>query len=167
MTIRKDVAELTEDDIGDHPVWEYVSDHDHLAETIMTPVVELPITHLVGRVVGTHVVLACGVRCPAILGGLDLRDPELNKYSLQISFIKGATQIFFAADSGICCSASEVAHFLGHEVEDVFPISYDISRHCVGNSASLSGSIPSQTLPVMKSDERMQMALKIARRGAA
>jgi hypothetical protein len=160
MTLLKDVGQLTEADIRVHPVWEFNTVREEMGETVMSPITNLPVKHLIGRLVGTEVVLACGVTWPALLGSLDLQDPAPNEHLLTITFMKGLERCHFGMDPCISVSAQSVAKFLGYSVEQIFPIHFDISEWCIGHTKSVRGSILQEASVRLPLQERISLVMK-------
>jgi hypothetical protein len=50
-----------------------------------------------------------------------------------------------------------LAHKLGLKVDDVFPISYDVSNCCVGDPAALSGVVEADPKDKLSEDEIFQL----------
>ena len=135
----KPIESLQVSDFNACPVWEYVND-DELGETVVRPVKRIPAVSLTGRVVATKVRLANGDLRWALLGNVDLENPRLTEHFLWISVIHKGKRFHLAryhdydyAENG----PHALAQFLGLGVDQVFPISYDISRYAKGDPAAL------------------------------
>jgi hypothetical protein len=144
----KRVDHLTPEDFAAHPVWEYALDMEEFEdfdETVMRPVCALPVDDLGNCVIGTEVRLANGTALEATLSSVDLESAEQTRQFLFLSvFFKGAW-VHLERCSGFDRARSGPAPFsaaLGLTIEEVFPIAWDVSRHCTG--ACLRGMIESE-----------------------
>jgi hypothetical protein len=140
----KPIEALTIADLEENPVWQYTNS-DSAGETAVRPIKTIPVRSLTGRVVGAPAVLASGQRVWALFGNVDASNPELTEHFLTLSvekkgkwFTMARYHDFDAEENG----PPALARFLGLRVEDVFPISYDISKYCRGERAALVGEIP-------------------------
>jgi hypothetical protein len=127
-----------------NPVWRFANS-DERGELMVKPVKKLPIKTLVSCVVGTEVVLASGGRSFALIGNIDVSNPELTEQFLTLSFFRTEGEVFhlsryhdFAADER---GPKQLSTFLRLSLQDVFPISWDISRYSLGNPSALSGVV--------------------------
>ena len=78
------VEDLTPADLADHPVWEYLGD----GETLVRPVLDLPVASLQNRVVGTTLWLANRTPIIATLSNISLTDFRCNMHFLTVSVEK-------------------------------------------------------------------------------
>jgi len=141
--LTKKIEELTVADLEAFPVWQYANS-DQRGETAVRPVKRTPGKSLTGRFVGTQVRLANGAKVWALIGNVDASNPRLTQHFLTLSvfregrwFTMARYHDFDANERG----PEALAAFLGLRVEDVFPISYDISRCSLGDPAALVGNI--------------------------
>lgn len=125
------------------PVWEFVND-DELGELAMRPVKKLPVKNLNGRLVGTELLLANGCRVWGLLGNVKVSNPRFNEHFMTVSaqrdgqwFMMSRYHDYDAAERG----PKALADFLGMAVDEVFPISYDISGISLGEIDSLVGRV--------------------------
>lgn len=148
----KRVESLRINDIRKHPVWEYVND-DKLGETVVRPHDQLPVRNLNGRVAGTRIHLANCSHVWALIGNVDTHNPRLTEHFLTLSvyrnrrwFVLARYHDFDYDDHGPAALAS----FLEMSIDEVFPISYDLSEVAEGDPAALIGRIlkePRERLP--------------------
>jgi hypothetical protein len=134
---------LTTADLQQAPVWEFVND-DELGETAMRPIKKLPVKNLAGRLVGTEVRLANGSKVWGLLGNVKVANPKLNEHFITLSVERDGTWFTMARYHDIERNEhgpQALAEFLGLRVDEVFPISYDISRFSLGDPAALVGTI--------------------------
>jgi len=142
-TTLKQIETLTVKDLEAHPVWEYVND-DQLGETSVRPLKQIPVRNLTGKEVGTQVRLANGNTVWALIGNVDDNNARMNEHFLTISLERHGKWFFLSRYFDVDYSENgpeALARFLGLDVDEVFPISYDITRYADGNRASLVGSI--------------------------
>ena len=163
MEISKPVNLLTTDDILKNPVWAYVDspkiDQD---ETFVNPVSDLPCKDLEGKIVGTEVKLACGKNIFAIIGNIDIKNPELSEHFLTISFFKNGVWYTLSRyhDSDYSTNGpTGLALFLGLELSEIFPIEYDISMYINTTSNILIGQIAQEPQKKLTAAELIKLAV--------
>jgi hypothetical protein len=158
MKIRQQLDKLTPKDFEIYSVWKFVSD-DAVDET-MVQGLKVPVQHLFNRIVGTLVLLANGKQVWAILGNIDVNNQESTEHFLTISIFKKDKLFHLAryhdADCDKCDSKS-LAKFLGLTVENVFPITYDLTHFCSQKSSVLIGKIEKK--PKRKLSQKKLFAL--------
>ena len=161
----KQVEDLTVSDIETWPIWEFTNAHEHISETVVRPVTRIPVTSMAGRLVATRVRSASGDLFLAQLGNIDLKDPRSTEQFLTISVIRNGQWFTMARYHDIESDKrgpSALALVLGMSVDDVFPISYDISEFCSGNPAVLVGTLHKE--PREKLTEAELTRLAVSRR---
>ena len=57
------------------------------------------------------------------------------------------------------CGPSGLAHFLGRDVEEIFPMSYDISNVASGTEDVVKGSIPLAPAEKLTEEELLRLAI--------
>jgi hypothetical protein len=111
---------------------------------MVRPVKRLPITSLIGRVVGSQVRLANGDHVWALIGNVDVGNSRLTQHFLSMSVFREGRSCplarYFDPDYERHGPVA-LAEFLQLPVDDVFPISYDIRASAIGDPAALAGSI--------------------------
>ena len=135
---------LTVQDLSIYPVWSFVND-DQRGETLVRPVKRLPVKSLSGKLVGTTVGLSGGVTVWAMLGNVDVTSATLNEHLLTLSVVKDGvwfTMARYHDPDWRSNGPSALAAFLGLSVEQVFPISYDLSSIAIGTTRALVNCIP-------------------------
>jgi len=155
--IRKPVDKITLDDLRSFPVWEYANDEEGIPgrdETWMKPVLRLPVTSLDNRIAATPVRLAGGRQFTAVLSNVDLDDPSDHEHFLVLGLYRSDGEQFILAryhdHDAQRHGPQALAAFLDLPIEEVFPISYDLSAVAKGSPSSLRGKIeakPSNPLP--------------------
>lgn len=162
----KDVDELGPLDFADHLVWEFVNDYETELphEAFVRPVQEIPVESAESRLIGTKLTLADGRRVFAILGNVDLQDPEQTGHFLTVAVFDETGRRFDLAryhDTDFDARGPVAfAQFLRSDTESVFPVQYDISDIATGNPNSLRGSIPAVPKSRLSLDELIQLALR-------
>ncbi len=137
------VEALTIRDLEVHPVWQYVNS-DCLGETAVRPVKRMPVSNLVGKIFGTKVRLQNGESVWSIIGNIDNRNARITEHILTISIFKDGRWFTLSRyhDPDYSEMGPEaLASFLGFGVDEVFPITYDISRNAEGDIVALAGKI--------------------------
>lgn len=142
----KTVDELTAGDFERHPIWEFVYDEvKYDDETWVQPVLELPAKHLDHRAVGIQVRLNCGIRKWARLYNIDLTDHLRTTYFRGISLEHAGKWLHLARYFDVTYhqdGPEALASALGMQLDEVFPIAYDISGLAIGPENILIDSIP-------------------------
>lgn len=136
---------LVPGDLQAEPVWEFVAEDEATGdETRIRPVSERPVRSLDGRLIGTQVRLRNGSLCWAILSNLSPDSPRKSQHFATLSLEKEGRWFhlarYFDADYETR-GARHLADFLDVPVDQVFPISYDVSGFVEGNPNALRGSI--------------------------
>jgi|SRR5580698_1385171 hypothetical protein len=132
---------LTIQDFKEFPVWEFTSKHEHIrpdGELVVIPVRNLPVSSLDGRFVGTEVKLASDCFLMAVLLGINLVKPK--PISEMVIYRANETFMFRRNAPGVS-GPEQLAQFLRLRLEDVFPISYDISQFAIGDAGAIKGEI--------------------------
>lgn len=139
----KTAESLSISDLKKHPVWEFVN-IDEIGETAVRPIKKLPSKSTVGRLIGVEVVLANGVKQWSMLGNVKSANPTLNQHFITLSVLRQGKWFHLSRYHDIEYSKfgpSKLAAFLHLNVDEVFPISYDITHLVEGDSAVLIGKI--------------------------
>jgi hypothetical protein len=137
---QKQISSLTLEDLGSH-VWQFVNND----ETIVEPVPSVPVDSLDGRVVAVPVVLANGLRVPALVGNLDLARPHLIEHYLTLSLLLDGKWFTLARYHDIDAEKNgprRLAALLGLPIDAIFPIRYDVREYVTRSSPVLAGTVP-------------------------
>lgn len=140
----KTIDSITVGDIEKHPVWGFTNASDSSCDTEVHPIDTLPCASLAGKCVGTKVVLADGCQVWALLGNIDTTNSRLTEQFLTVSISHDGLWFHLARYHDYNCEENgplSLAAWLGKDVDQVFPISYDVRAFVVGDSASLAGLI--------------------------
>lgn len=144
--VTKNIAQITVEDIKKHPVWRFVNKPNG-TEMSVQPVKRLPCTTLVGRLVGATVILADETRAWALLGNIDAFNARLTEHFLTIS-IEHHKEWFHLARyhdfDYVERGPASLAKFLAKDIDDIFPIKYDLRPYATGEEGSLCGEIPKE-----------------------
>ncbi len=151
----KPIANLTTEDLATHPVWNYLE--DRRGNVVVSPVLRLPVPSLKGRLVGCQVTLSNGQRQWADLSNIDLHNEKATSHFLTLSITKNGKWFhlarYFDADYARR-GPSALSAFLELPVQEIFPISYDISPFVRQAVIPTSGVIPAEP-PVRLSEEEL------------
>jgi hypothetical protein len=142
----KPVESLTVADLEASPVWQYMNS-DGGSETRVRPVKKIPVKSLTGKIIGTRVLLANGLRVWALIGNVDATNPRFTEHFLTLSIGRGGKWFALARyhDHDFTVRGPDaLSRFLGLEVDDVFPISVDVRQHALGNPAALAVNVPKE-----------------------
>jgi len=137
------VDSLTIADLRAFPIWQFTHDESQ-DETLVLAVKETPVASLAGRIVGTKITLASGEERWALIGNVDPTNARLNEHFLTLSvehqgcwFPLARYHDFDVADHG----PEALARLLGLDVDQAFPICYDIRYLVNGDEAALRGKV--------------------------
>jgi hypothetical protein len=158
----KRAEDLRAPDVEAFPVWEFVN-NDEIGETVVRPVKTAPASNLRGRLVSTQVHLACGKTVLAQLGNIDSNNPKATKHFLQLIVFQSGKRFILARYHDFNWNSQgpqALADFLGMRIEDVFPISYDVSRFSTGDPAALVGKIEAEPRERLTRPEIIALAVR-------
>jgi len=162
----KDVGGLNQRDFNRYPVWEFQVGAEFLPwrdETWLSPVKRLPVDSLDNRLVGTRLKLANGQTVRGILGNISLRNARATRQfiDVEISHNGKSYQLQRAASPmHPYLNAQGLADALGLRIEQVFPITYDLSDVAVGDPKVIKGSIEAELPENLSKDDQMKLILK-------
>jgi hypothetical protein len=142
----KNMEELTPDDYLAFPVWEFALDMEDVDDLAMRPVAKLPVDDLANRLVGTKVHLANGDHLWASLSNIKLDDSAKTRRILAAAFYLNGEWIYLARPQDPNqenYGPAALARKIGLPVDQVFPISYDVSKCCIGDENAIRGLIES------------------------
>jgi hypothetical protein len=159
--VAKPVGSLQISDCAAYPLWEYMND-DGVDETLVSPVNAISTDNLQGKLVSTQVYLKNGDRVWALLGNVDARNLRRTEHFLTPSLHKNGQWFTLARYHDLDYAErgpNALARFLALPVDEVFPISYDISGYVKGDSAIVSGQIPKEPREKLTRAEIIAMAV--------
>lgn len=159
--INRRVDLLKIEDFERFPIWEF-SDNENLG-LMVHPVEDLPVSTMSGRMVGTKVVLANGRIVWALISNIEVAHRLSTEHFLSLSVnIDGRWHhLSRYHDPDYSRNGPEaLAKALGLDVDEVFPIEYDVSSHIVGDTGALIGTIPKNPKKRLEDDELINLALK-------
>jgi hypothetical protein len=139
----KTVDSLTVEDLAENPVWQYVG-NDIGDETTVRPVKRIPVSNLTGRVVGVQVVLSNGQHIWALVGNIDVTSPRFTEHFLTLSIERDGRWFHLARYHDFDYKQrgpEKRASFLELNLDEVFPISYDLRRYAKGDPRALCGTV--------------------------
>lgn len=155
------VSGLTVSDLRKHPVWAFAP-NSKVEEPFVRPVKRLPVTSLVGKLVGSRVKLANNDQPWSLIGNLDVKNPNLNEHFVAISIERSGKWFHLARyhdpdyeDRG----PQALADFLHLHIDEIFPIAYDV-RACIKGSPPIAkGAINKEPRVRLTRSELIQMAV--------
>jgi hypothetical protein len=157
----KPIESLAVADLVANPVWQYTN-RDGAGETFVRAVKKIPVKNLTGKVIGTQVRFANGSQGWALIGNIDASNPRLTEHFLTLSIERGGRWFALAryhdydfADRG----PEALSRFLGLQVDDVFPISFDVRKYAQGDPAALAGSVRKEPRERLSRAEIIAMAV--------
>jgi hypothetical protein len=138
------VDHLTAEDFAKFPVWRFTGS-DVPDEPYVTPVRRLPVKRLSGCIVGCPIHLANEMVLTGSLGNIDTTNARLTEHFLTLSVYRSDGSLFHLAryhDFDVSERGPvALTAFLGLSLEDVFPISYDVSSIVTGPPEVVRGTI--------------------------
>lgn len=158
----KRVEELQIADFMAYPVWHYIN-RDELGETSVQPVKEIPVANLIGKIIGTQIRLANGDTLWALIGNVNADNSRVTEHFLTLSIERGRKWFALARYFDFNCTThgpEALANFLALNVNQVFPISYDITRFARGDQSALSGQILKEPRERLTHAELIEMAVQ-------
>lgn len=161
-TKSKKVEELSASDLEKYPVWRFTNADEVAGETIVSPVTRIPVKNMTGKIVGTQVHLRNGSKVWAILGNLDLENEKLTKHFLTLSVLRDRAWFTMARYHDFDSEKRgplALNDFLGLTIEEVFPVSYDISDYCTGSPRVLVGVIEKEPIERLSRAEIIALAV--------
>jgi hypothetical protein len=140
----KNIEEIEAADLRTFPVWQYTNDDGNAGETTIRPIKKLPVKNLIGRIVGTQVRLANSTNIWALIGNVDINNARLTRHFLTLSVLWSGRWFTLARYHDVDAEENgpqALATFLGLRTDEIFPISYDVSRFSLGIPDALTGII--------------------------
>ena len=157
----KSAGSLTVTDLAITPVWEFTNG-EGVDELLVRPVCKLPVPSLTGKIIGTRVGLSNGSYRWALIGNIDATNPRMTEHFLTLSLERKGRWFGLAryhdhdfADRG----PEALSGFLGLQVDDVFPIAFDVRAYALGHAESLEGSIRKEPRERLSRAEIIAMAV--------
>lgn len=135
--------QLTPEHFVAAPVWSFVN-NDNKGETLVRPVADIPVSDLAGCLVGVSVKLANGQKVDAMIGNVKSSKPERTKHFITLTIFHNEKKFHLARyhDPQYKREGPEaLATFLDLPVQQVFPISYDLTGLSRGSVDALRGVI--------------------------
>jgi hypothetical protein len=162
MSIRKSIDSLQIEDLERYPVWSLVGS-DESGAIMVRPISNLPVSDLKNKFVGLKVRLGNNTQVWALIGNIHVLDPYLNQHFLTIAIFKEGKWFNLARYHDVDYEKrgpARLADFLGLSTNEVFPISYDVSKYSRGIDRALSGEIPMEPKEVLTMEELYSLAIK-------
>jgi hypothetical protein len=156
------IESLSVEDTKANPVWEFVDDEEGRDESWVRPAENPPFKDLNRRVAAAIVQFANGSSAWALIGNIDTCNPRYTEHFLTLSIEREGSWFnlarYFDHDYQKRGPAA-LATFLQSQVDDIFPIRFDL-RHCaIGDAASLIGSVQEEPKERLTRGELLKMAV--------
>ena len=135
----KNVQSLTAEDFQSHPIWQY-ENNDRSGESLVRPIVKIPVKNLTGKIIGIQIRLADGTFAWVLAGNIIVDNARLTSHFLTISVEHKGRWFNLARyhDHDILeRGPMALAAFLGKKVDEVFPFLLDIRPFVQGSSPTL------------------------------
>jgi hypothetical protein len=157
----KTIESLQIQDLEAHPIWRYCGS-DEEGQILVRPVKSLPVSDLKNKIVGTQVSLANGLKVWAVVGNVDSNNPILTRHFLTLSVFQHGSWFGLAryhdfdyADRG----PDALARFLHLDLNEIFPIKYDLRSYSRGKPAALAGNIVSEHDDKLSKSQLMDLVI--------
>ena len=153
--------EITEALLRANPVWEFCNE-DESGETLLMPAKKLPITSSENRLVGCELRLRDGSTIFGYLGNLDLTKAFRNQHFLTLSIFMNGTTEHLARYHDLDFSdrgPAALAQKIGKNLEDIFPMTYDLSACATGSDDCIRGSIQKEPKERLSRSEIIMLAV--------
>jgi hypothetical protein len=159
----KRVEALTVADLERFAVWKFTNSDEELQGMGVRPVRKTPVKSLDGCIIGTQVRLANGAFVWATLCNIDPVNPHSTQHFLTLSVCRDSRWFHLARYHDFDSNergAQALAAFLELAVDEVYPISYDISQYYIGESAALVGIIEKEPRERLTRDQVIALAVR-------
>lgn len=127
---------------------------------MVKPLSKLPVRDLDGCLIGTQVTLANGQKVDALIGNIKSRDAKRTQLAITVALFKGAQKFDldrrFDPDYSRCGPAA-LSRFLNLTVNEVFPISYDLTEFSEGTIEALKGKIENAPKLVLEPEQLLEL----------
>jgi hypothetical protein len=146
-------------DLEQYPVWEYHNPDD----VFLRPVLKWPVDSLRGRIVGTKLRLCNGSEVWGILTNIFLQDVRKTEHFLSIWVERGGKWCGLARYHDVDRERrgpASLAAFLELSLDQVFPISYDISTVANGLPETVHGMILTAPRARLNRTQLIELALE-------
>lgn len=157
------IDRLTVQDILKHPVWRFGdSDARKQNDRRVHPILDLPVKSLTGCLIGTQVHLGNGFKKWAILSNITVTNPRKTKHFLTAWIENDGKWFELARYFDVDYKRrgpQQLALFLEMHVDEVFPISYDVSPYAQGDREALTGQIEKEPKENLTEDEIIALTL--------
>jgi hypothetical protein len=154
------ITQLTIGDFRLYPVWNY--SEDKLGYVVASPVLQLPVDSLEGRLIGCQVILSNGHKQWGNLSNIDLHNEKATSHFLTFSVTREKKWFHLARYFDVDYAQRgprALSAFLQLPVEDIFPIAYDIGRFVTGSTIPTAGLISQEPQTRLSQDELIAMSL--------
>ena len=161
--ISKIIDRLTVQDFLKNPVWQFRnSDAKNQNDRRVRPILDLPTKSLAGCLVATQIRLANGMKKWAVLFNITVTNPRKSKHFLTVWIENHGKWFELARYFDVDYERrgpQQLALFLDMLVDDVFPISYDVSPFAQGDVDAVTGQIEKNPKEQLTEDEIIALTL--------
>lgn len=157
----KSVESLVVADLEAHSVWKYAN-RDGSGELLIRPIKKIPVRDLSGKLVATKVRFSNGDQSWALIGNVDVSNPRLTEHFLTLSIEHEGKWFSLARYHDYDYEErgpEALSKFLCMNVDDIFPIAFDIRQCAEGDSSALKGSVPKEPRERLSRAEITAMAV--------
>lgn len=144
----KPISAMHVDDFGEYKIWEYdLRCSKGSDETWLRPIKKYPAKTMVNRIIGIPVILNNNKEVYGIISNIDTHDPICTQHLLQLSLFIGNDLFHLCRywEEGLLGreGPKALSNKLHLHVDEVFPISYDLSQYVTGDELSIKNVIES------------------------
>lgn len=141
------------------PVWTFLN-NDARGETMVKPLSKLPVCDLDGCLIGTQVTLANGQKVDALIGNVKSSDARRTDLAITAALFRGTQKFDLARrfDSDYDRRGPDaLSRFLNLPINEVFPISYDLTAFSEGVVEALKGKIENAPKLVLETEQLLEL----------
>lgn len=154
------IPEIPIDELLQYGVWTFDVDEESYVpeqdESWVIPVLHIPVTDFSNCIAVTKLKLNNNNYIIGILGNIQLLNFKKNNYIICLSIYNNKSWFYLNRYFDVAYDVfgpKQLAEFLSLSINEVFPITYDISSLAVGDQRVLKGMIPSEPEIRLTKDE--------------
>jgi hypothetical protein len=152
------IESITWKSFEDYPVWEWDLGIDD--DSTLFPITDYPVSYLEGRIIGIPCQLHNGKSINCILQSVEIGSPHKTEQFLNLYAIIGVRKIRLLRYFDVGASddpGKDFASEISVNVDEVFPIKWDVQKHVTKGLNGRSGLIT--RFPTRRLDEQQRMNL--------
>jgi hypothetical protein len=159
--MKKIMSELRINDFMKYPVWEWDLRSD--TDCTIKSIDKYPVSEMSNRIVGTYCKTNSNDEIFCVISNIDLEDPKATDLFITISVMEEDREFYLARYFDVDYDRNgpeSLSKWLNKKMEDIFPISWDISKIVSGKSIVKRGIINSIIKNKLTEEEIMKFSLR-------